>query len=102
LVPSPSARTLAVALRQEQGLARDPNVSIDRFPFLTQVAAGSYTQVTIAAIGYDAPDLGPIDVSATLRDVVLPTAQVLSGQIGTVTVGRIDSVIRIPASTLGA
>jgi hypothetical protein len=92
---------VAAALRQEQGLARDPHVSINGFPFLTQVAAGSYTQVTITATGYDAPHLGPIDVSATLRDVALPTSQVLSGHIGTVTVGRIDSVIRIPASTLG-
>lgn len=94
-------RKVAAALRQEQGLASDPNVSIKGFPFLTQVAAGSYTQVTIAATGYDAPNLGLVDVLATLRDVALPTSQVLSGQIGTVTVGRIDSVVRIPASTLG-
>jgi hypothetical protein len=92
---------VAAALRQEQGLARDPHVSINGFPFLTQVAAGNYTQVTITATGYDAPHLGPIDVSATLRDVALPTSQVLSGHFGAVTVGRIDSVVRIPASTLG-
>jgi hypothetical protein len=92
---------VATALRQEQGLASDPNVSINGFPFLTQVAAGNYTQVTIAAIGVDAPNLGPIDVSATLRDVALPASQVFSGQIGTFTVGRLDSVVRIPASTLG-
>lgn len=92
---------VASALRQEQGLASDPNVSITGFPFLTQVAAGSYTRVTITATGYDAPHLGPIDVCATLRGVDLPTSQVLSGRIGTVTVGRIDSVVRVPASTLG-
>lgn len=93
-------RQVATALREEQGLAVDPSVSIDGFPFLTQLAAGRYSHVEVAAAGVDAPDLGPVTVSADLRDVALPASQVLSGSIGTFTVGTLDSVVRIPPATL--
>lgn len=91
---------VATALREEQGLATDPSVSIQGFPFLTQLAAGRYTQIDIAAAGVDAPDLGPITVSAALLDVNLPAAQLFSGNIGTFTVGTLDTVVRIPPATL--
>ena len=91
---------VATALREEQGLAVDPDVSIQGFPFLTQLAQGRYTQVDVAAAGVDAPDLGPITVSAVLRDVAVPASQVLSGSIGTFTVGTLDSVVRIPPASL--
>ncbi len=93
---------VATALRQEQGLAVDPSVSIQGFPFLTQLARGRYTQVDLAAAGVDAPNSGPITVSAALRDVALPASQLLSGSIGTFTVGTLDTVVRIPPTTLGA
>lgn len=95
-------RQVATALREQQGLATDPSVSITGFPFLTQLAAGRYTQVDVAAAGVEAPDLGPVTVSASLRDVALPASQVFSGDVGTFTAGRVDSVVRVPQTTLGA
>lgn len=91
---------VATALREEQGLDVAPDVSIQGFPFLTQLAAGRYSRVDVAAAGYDAPDLGPITISAQLRDVALPASQVFSGTIGTFTVGTLDTVVRIPPATL--
>jgi len=93
---------VATALHQEQGLAVDPSVSITGFPFLTQLAAGRYTRVDVAAAGVDAPNLGPVTVSASLHDVALPASQVFSGNVGTFTVGRADTVVRVPQTTLGA
>ena len=39
----------AVTLQRSQGLAARPDVSIDGFPFLTQLAAGSFDQIRVTA-----------------------------------------------------
>lgn len=93
---------VAQTLRVDQGLATDPDVSIQGFPFLTQLVNGSYQQVDIGAADVDAPDLGPVSVSASLRDVAVPASEVVGGTITRFTAGQVDTTVRVPVSTLGA
>lgn len=67
-----------------------PEVDIVGFPFLTQAAAGSYDDVRLV---FSAEDLGqPAGTRATvsLRDVEVPLADIVSGAVQEVPVGRID------------
>lgn len=88
-------------LRESQRLPTDPSVSVAGFPFLTQLVDGRYERVDIEAADVPAPDLGPVSVSATLRDVAVPASQVLSGSISSFTAGEVSTEVRVPATTLG-
>lgn len=89
------------ALRAEQGLDLDPDVRIEGFPFLTQVAAGRYGRVEVAAQGVALPDVGRVTIQATLRDVALDPGAALSGSVEGSRAREVDSQVRIDATTLG-
>ncbi|WP_415949860.1 DUF2993 domain-containing protein [Streptomyces sp. KLOTTS4A1] len=45
----------AEKVRDSEGLARTPDVSIDGFPFLTQLLGGEFDEVSVGIDDYDAP-----------------------------------------------
>jgi hypothetical protein len=56
---------------QKQGFTTKPSVSIQGFPFLTQVAARDFKDVRITANGEKAGPVTIDDINATLRDIKL-------------------------------
>ena len=56
---------------QKQGFSTKPSVSIQGFPFLTQVAARDFKDVRITANGEKAGPVTVDDINATLRDIKL-------------------------------
>jgi LmeA-like phospholipid-binding len=56
---------------QKQGFSAKPNVSIEGFPFLTQLAARNFQDVHITATGEKAGPVTIDDINATIRDIKL-------------------------------
>lgn len=93
--------TVATQLRQQLGLATDPSVRINGFPFLTQALAGRYSSIDVRATGVPADPLRDLDVEATLHDVEVPLAAAISGELQSVQAARVDGRVRIKDSDLG-
>ncbi|MGH3782910.1 MAG: LmeA family phospholipid-binding protein [Pseudonocardiaceae bacterium] len=93
--------TVAKQMRQQLGLASDPSVRINGFPFLTQAVAGHYTAIDIQASGVAADPLHDLDVEATLHDVVAPLTEVTSGDLHSVRAAKVDGLVRIKDTDLG-
>jgi hypothetical protein len=66
---------------QQQGLPRKPDVSIDGFPFLTQVAAKDFSQVNIAATNVPEGYVTISKINATGRQIKLNSYAFRSGTI---------------------
>lgn len=56
---------------QKQGFSSKPNVSIEGFPFLTQVAARNFQDVHITATGEKAGPVTIDNINATMKDIKL-------------------------------
>ncbi|MFZ0119555.1 MAG: DUF2993 domain-containing protein [Pseudonocardiaceae bacterium] len=93
--------TVAKQMRQQLGLASDPSVRINGFPFLTQAVAGHYIAIDIQASGVSADPLHDLDVEATLHDVDAPLAEVTSGDLHSVRAAKVDGQVRIKDTDLG-
>lgn len=92
---------VAKRMRAELGLATDPSVRIEGFPFLTQAASGTYEQVEVSAVGLPVGPLRDVGVEATLRDVEAPLGDVLGGGLASVPVGRVDGRVVVRDLDLG-
>ncbi|GIJ48063.1 hypothetical protein Val02_49490 [Virgisporangium aliadipatigenens] len=66
-----ASRRLATRLACAAGLARTPAIDLHGFPFLTQVAAGSYPHLTVTATDVVRGELRVRRVDADLRDVAV-------------------------------
>jgi hypothetical protein len=91
--------TVAKQLRQQLGLASDPSVRINGFPFLTQALAGQYPAIDVRASGLSVDQLHDLDVEATLHDA--PLSEVTSGNLQSVRAAQVDGRVRIKDSDLG-
>lgn len=67
---------------QQQGLQHRPGVSIDGFPFLTQVASRDFQQVTLTARDQTEGPVTITSISAVARDISLRSYSFSSGTIG--------------------
>jgi hypothetical protein len=67
---------------QQQGLQHKPSVSIDGFPFLTQVAGRDIQQVGLSDVDQTAGKLTITSLHATARNIRLNTYSFSSGTIG--------------------
>jgi hypothetical protein len=84
----------------ESDLPGAPEVDITGFPFLIQAATGSYDDVQLL---FTAEDLGQptgTGVDVRLRDVEVPLADVISGSVQQVPVGRIDGTATLSYALL--
>jgi hypothetical protein len=92
---------LAKQLKEQFGLASDPSVRINGFPFLTQALGGRYSAIDIRATGLSVDPLHDVAVEATLHDVDAPLSEVTSGNLQSVQAARVDGRVRIKDSDLG-
>jgi len=92
---------VAKQMREELGLAADPSVRINGFPFLSQALLGSYSAIDMQAAGLTVGPLHDIAVEATLHDVQAPLAQVRSGDLRSVQVGEVAGRVRISDRDIG-
>jgi hypothetical protein len=70
---------------EQQGLQHKPDVSIDGFPFLTQVASRDFGQVNLAAADQTEGPVTITSINATGRDIKLNSYAFSSGTIGSLT-----------------
>ena len=84
-------------MRTQLGLADDPSVRINNFPFLTQAISGRYRSVDVIANHVAVGPLRDVQVRSQLRDVSAPLSQMLGDGPRTVTVREVEGTVRIEA-----
>lgn len=75
------AQNVMAAKIEQQGLSQKPDVSIDGFPFLTQVASKNFQQVNITATNISAGPVTITKVNATAHGIRLNSFAFSSGTI---------------------
>lgn len=88
---------VAQQMRTQLGLADDPSVRVNNFPFLAQAIAGNYRSVDVVADHIAIGPLRDVQVRSQLRDVAAPLSQMLEGGPRTVTVREVEGTARIGA-----
>lgn len=86
---------VAKQVREELGLAADPSVRINGFPFLTQALVGNYSDIDMRATGLSVGPLHDVAVEATMRDVDAPLTEISSGDLRSVRAAEVDGRVRI-------
>ena len=81
---------------EQQGLQHKPDVSIDGFPFLTQVASRDFGQINLAAADQTEGPVTITSINATGRDIKLNSYAFSSG-----TIGSLSGTAVISFSSLG-
>jgi hypothetical protein len=84
-------------MRAQLGLADDPAVRVNGFPFLTQAVAGEYPSVDVDANRISVGALRELSVSAQLRDVEAPLSMLLGSGEKTLRVREVEGTVRVPA-----
>jgi hypothetical protein len=92
---------VAKQIRQELGLAADPSVRINGFPFLTQALLGNYSHIDMRAAGLSVGPLHDVAVEATLYDVDAPLSEVTSGDLRSVRAAEVAGRVRIWDKDIG-
>lgn len=82
-------------MREQLGLADDPAVRINGFPFLTQAAYGRYRSVDVTAQRISVGQMRELEVHAQLRGVAAPLGRLLGSGTRTITVQEADGTVRI-------
>jgi hypothetical protein len=82
-------------LRERLGLADDPAVRINGFPFLTQAVGGHYGSIELDAQRLKVGDLQNVEVKANLHDVEAPLSGLLGGGIPGLKVGTAEGSARV-------
>ena len=91
---------VARQMRSQLGLADDPSVRVNNFPFLTQAISGRYKSVDVTADHIVVGPLHDVQVRSQLRDVSAPLSQMLGDGPRTVTVREVEGTVRIEAPDL--
>lgn len=97
-----AARLVGQRIQTAEGLSAPPAVHFGGFPFLTQVAAGRYTDLRVTATGVRRGDVRLARLTAHLRDVRVPPGDLISGRLGAVPVGSVDAQAVVGYSDLSA
>lgn len=84
---------------EQQGLSSKPDVAIDGFPFLTQVASKDFRRVTITATNVSAKSVTITTINAAATDIRLNSYAFSSGTIGSLSGTALISFASL-ASTL--
>ncbi len=77
-------------------LSAKPSVTIQGFPFLTQVIAGDYQEVDVSVSRVDVGSIGLTGLHARLQGVHASLAQLLQGGVSAVTADRASGSAVIP------
>jgi hypothetical protein len=87
-------------MREQLGLADDPAVRINGFPFLTQALSGQYRSVDVAADRIPVGDLRELEVQAQLRDVTAPLDELVGSGPPTLRVRQAEGAVLVNANDL--
>jgi hypothetical protein len=87
-------------MREQIGLADDPSVRINGFPFLTQALSGEYSSVDVSADRISVGRLDDLSVYAHLSDVTAPLPMLLGSGPKTLRIEKVEGTVRIPAESL--
>jgi hypothetical protein len=78
------------------GLADDPAVTVNGFPFLTQAIGGEYSHITVDAKGVPIKNiLKDVEVHADLREVRAPLSDLLAGRTDSIVVKEMEGQLRV-------
>ncbi|MBN9102940.1 MULTISPECIES: DUF2993 domain-containing protein [unclassified Pseudonocardia] len=87
-------------MRQQIGLADDPSVRINGFPFLTQAASGHYSSIDVDAQHIAVGKFRDVELTAHLSDVTAPLSMLLGSGPKNVQVARAEGTAKISANDL--
>ncbi|MCW0214464.1 MAG: DUF2993 domain-containing protein [Pseudonocardia sp.] len=87
-------------MRERLGLADDPSVRINGFPFLTQALSGKYRSVEVEAERVPVGQLRQVDVRAQLDDVTAPLSELIGSGARTLRVAQADGSVRVGTTDL--
>jgi LmeA-like phospholipid-binding len=90
------AENVVASKIEHQGLQHKPDVSIDGFPFLTQVASRDFERVNLTAADQTAGPVTITTINATARNIKLNSFAFSSG-----TIGSLSGTALISFSSLG-
>jgi hypothetical protein len=79
-------------------LRETPDVRINGFPFLTQVIAGNYRDVQLAANAVQVGKLNEVGIEADLHGARVSTAELIAGTADRVTVDQLVGRVKLKAS----
>jgi hypothetical protein len=84
-----------------ESLAKQPDVRISGFPFLTQAASGTFQEITVhSGSGSTIGGVALQSVQARLDDVRVPVSAVLSGRLPEVRVARLQVDGSVPYAAI--
>ncbi|RBY81885.1 DUF2993 domain-containing protein [Blastococcus sp. TF02A-26] len=86
---------VAEAIEQRGELAGTPDVSVDGWPFLTQVVAGDYRDVRIRLSAADLGQPEGTTADVRLRGLHAPLSDLVDGSITEIAVDRIDGTVTL-------
>lgn len=95
-----ASSAIAAEVQSSSRLTAEPDVDIAGFPFLTQVIAGRYERVEVAARGVPAGELTLDRLDATLTGVQVSLADALSGSVRSVPVEGVQARALVPYAEL--
>ncbi len=90
--------TFSRQMRSQLGLADDPSVRINGFPFVTQAVAGEYGSVDVSAQRITVGALREVGLRAQLRNVTAPLSMLLGSGPMTFQVQTAEGTVRVPAN----
>lgn len=87
-------------MRQQIGLADDPSVQINGFPFLTQALSGRYSSIDVDAQRLTVGQFREVELTAHLQDVTAPLSMLLGSGPKSVQVAKAEGTVKIGANDL--
>lgn len=87
-------------MRGRLGLADDPSVRINGFPFLTQALTGTYPSIDVDAQRIAAGPFKQLELSAQLRDVQAPLSMLLGSGTKSVHVDGATGTVQVDATDI--
>jgi LmeA-like phospholipid-binding len=87
-------------MRQQIGLADDPSVRINGFPFLTQALSGRYSSIDVDAQRLTVGEFKQVELTAHLEDVTAPLSMLLGSGPRSVQVARAEGTVEVGPNDL--
>ncbi|WP_026404425.1 DUF2993 domain-containing protein [Actinomadura rifamycini] len=91
---------IARQVAAQEGLARQPDVSIHGFPFLTQAVGGEYDHIEVLIGDYTEQDVTLSGVRVDMRGVRAPLSEIANGNTANVTARTATASAVVPYSVI--
>ena len=93
-------RQIASRVETSYHLPSKPSVSVQGFPFLTQVAAGSYHEIDLSIGQVSSGGVQVNDLAAHLMGVHAPVRDLFGGKYSNITAAQVTGTGSVPLSTV--